>query len=123
MEIDTPKTPCVVHLPAELKMFREPNGNQLPKEVPSMIRQPQSWKPKDPKENNTNNVKTKRVEQTISSPRTGPKRKPKPLTTQFPEKIPDVLELPPEHQGQLPPKTENPAMLRSACGINYQTEK
>jgi len=58
MEIDTPKKPCVVHLPAELKMFREPNGNQLPKEVPSMIRQPQSWNPKDPKENKTNNVKT-----------------------------------------------------------------
>jgi len=94
------RKPCVVHLPAELKMFREPHGNQIPREVPSMIRQPQSWKPKDPKENNTNNVKTKRVEQTLSSPSTGPKRKQKPLTTQFPEKILDVLKLSPGHKGK-----------------------
>ena len=39
-------------------MFREPEGNQLPKEVPNMIRQPQSWNPKDPKAKKTNNVKT-----------------------------------------------------------------
>ena len=39
-------------------MFREPDGNQLPKEVPNMIRQPQSWNPKDPKAKKTNNVKT-----------------------------------------------------------------
>ena len=30
------RKPCVDHLPAELKMFREPHGNQIPREVPSM---------------------------------------------------------------------------------------
>ena len=93
------RKPCVNHLPAELKKFREPHGNQIPREVPSMKDNPQPWKPKDPKENNTKNLKTKRMGQPLSSPRTGPKRKQKPLTTQFPEKILDVLELPPGHQG------------------------
>ena len=88
-----------------------------------MIRQPQSWKPKDPKENNTSNVKTKRVEQTLSSPSTGPKRKQKPLTTQFPEKILDVLKLSPGQKRKKFHPRLNPVMLGTACGILYQTEK
>ena len=117
------RKPCVVHLSAELRMFREIHGNQIPREVPSMIRQPQPWKPKDPKANNTNNLKTKREEQAVSSPRTGPKRKQKPMTTQFQEKILDVLKLSPGQKRKKFRPRLNPVMLGTACGILYQTEK
>ena len=50
MELPIPRKPCVVQLPAVMKNFREPKRHQRPKEVPSMLRQPKAWNPKDPKE-------------------------------------------------------------------------
>ena len=88
-------------------MFREPDGNQLPKEVPNMIRQPQSWNPKDPKAKGTNNLKTNGVVQNHLKSTYWTKEETKPNEYPIKEKILDVLKLSPGHQGKSPPMTEH----------------
>ena len=105
MEINTSKKPCVVYLPAELKKFLEPDGNQLLTEVPIVIKPPQSWNPKDPKANKTNKEKTNGEGPNPLKSKYWTKEETKLNEYPMKEKIPDELRLSPGRPGKIPPMT------------------
>jgi len=72
-----------------------------------MIRQPQSWNPKDPKAKGTNNLKTNGVVQNHLKSTYWTKEETKPNEYPIKEKILDELKLSPGHQGKSPPMTEH----------------
>ena len=102
-------------------MIRESNRNQLPKDVPNMIRQPQSWKPKDPKANKINNLKTFGVVQNHLKSKYWTREETKPNEYSIKEKILDVLKISPGHQGKSLPMTEHRLAEISLREI-YQTK-
>ena len=102
-------------------MYREPDRNQLPKDVPNMKRQPQAWNPKDPKANKTNNVKTIGVVQNHLQSKYWTQEETTPNEYPIKEKILDELKLSPGHQGKSLPMTGHRLAEISLREI-YQTQ-